>query len=136
MLFRSCQCGNAFSFQQKLVSKSGTDELIKSAATEPLPIIETFSVLNATYAKHSSKSGKDTLKVMYYTTGLMFTEYVCLEHSGMAGKMARDWWRKRHAMEPPATIDAALLHIANLRCPRYIRVHVNLKYPQIVGTEF
>lgn len=131
-----CQCGEAFSFQQKLVSKSGTDELIKSAATEPLPQIETFTVLNATYSKHDSKSGKATLKATYNTTGLRFTEHVCLEHSGMAGKMARDWWRKRNKFEPPATVDAALLHIANLRCPRYIRVHVNKKWPEIVGTEF
>ncbi|WP_214609012.1 hypothetical protein, partial [Mycobacterium tuberculosis] len=87
-----CQCAEQFKFQQKLVSKSGTDELIRAAANEPLPQIETFNVLTAVYAKHNSKSGKDTLKTTYYTTGLSFTEYVCLEHNGMAGKIARDWW--------------------------------------------
>ncbi len=131
-----CQCGEAFSFQQKLVSHAGTDELIRAAAHEPLPQIETFNVLNATYQKHNSKSGKDTLKTTYYTTGLAFTEYVCLEHSGMAGKMARDWWRKRSKLEPPATIDLALDEISRLRCPRFIRVHVNKRYPEIVGCEF
>jgi len=131
-----CQCEEPFTFQQKLVSKAGTDELIRAAAHEPLPQIESFNVLNAVYAKHASKSGKDTLKTTYYTTGLAFTEYVCLEHNGMAGKMARDWWRKRSPLEPPATIDEALGHISNLRCPRFIRVHVNKRYPEIVGTEF
>lgn len=131
-----CQCGEPFTFQQKLVSKSGTDELIRAAAHEPLPQIESFNVLNAVYAKHPSKSGKDTLKTTYYTTGLAFTEYVCLEHNGMAGKIARDWWRKRSPLEPPATIDLALQEISRLRCPRFIRVHVNKHYPEIVGTEF
>ena len=132
-----CQCAEPFTFQQKLVSKPGTDELIRAAAHEPLPQIETFNVLNAVYAKHDGKLGKpNTLKTTYYTTGLAFTEYVCLEHSGMAGKIARDWWRRRSPLEPPTTIDAALDHIQNLRCPRFIRVHVNKKYPEIIGCEF
>ncbi len=131
-----CQCGEAFTFQVKIISKAGTDELIKTAATEPTPIIETMKVLNATYTKHQGKSGKPpTIKVMYFTTGLAYTEYVCLEHGGMAGKMARDWWRKRSPKEPPATVDEAL-HNNALRCPRFIRVHVNLKYPEILAVEF
>lgn len=132
-----CQCEEAFSFQVKIVSKAGTDELIKAAAIEPMPIIETINVQNALYLKHKGKVGKpDTLKVMYLTMGLSYTEYVCLEHSGMAGKMARDWWRKRHSSEPPKTIDEALHYTSNLKCPRFIRVHLNKKYPEILGVEF
>jgi DNA repair protein RadD len=132
-----CNCGEAFTFQQKLVSKPGTEELIRAAATEALPQIETFNVLNATYAKHNGKAGKPpTLKATYFTTGLAFKEFVCLEHSGMAGKMARDWWRRRSKENPPASVDEALLHISNLKCPRFIRVHVNKTYPEILGVEF
>jgi DNA repair protein RadD len=132
-----CNCGEDFSFQVKLVSKSGTDELIKAAITEPTPIVETFNVLNATYVKHQGKTGKPpTIKVTYFTSGLAFKEYICLEHSGMAGKMARDWWRRRIAIEPPATVDQALEHIAKLKVPRFIRVHVNKTYPEVIGCEF
>jgi DNA repair protein RadD len=132
-----CQCEEPFTFQQKLISKAGTDELIKSAATEPTPIIETLGVLNAIYIKNEGRFGKpNTLKAMYFTTGLAYTEYVCLEHNGMAGKMARDWWRKRSPIEPPATIDQALHYISKLKCPRFIRVHLNKKYPEILGVEF
>lgn len=132
-----CNCGEAFTFQQKLVSKPGTDELIRKAATEQLPQIETFNVLNATYVKHESKTGKPpTLKVTYFTTGLAFKEFICLEHSGLAGKMARDWWRRRHKMEPPARIDEALNFVSQLKCPRYIRVHVNKQHPEILSAEF
>lgn len=130
-------CGEEFTFQQKLVSKAGTEELIRAATIEPLPIIETFDVIGAHYVKHDSKSGKPpTLKVTYFTPGLPFTEYVCLEHSGMAGKMGRDWWRRRLAAEPPITIDEALKHVAQLKKPRYIRVHVNKRYPEILACEF
>lgn len=130
-------CGNEFDFQNKLVSKAGTDELIKAAATEPTPIIETFNVNYAIYAKHDGKIGKPpTLKATYFTSGLAFKEFVCLEHSGMAGKIARDWWRKRHREEPPATVDQALNFVSQLRAPRLIRVHVNKQYPEILSCEF
>jgi DNA repair protein RadD len=132
-----CNCGEEFSFAVKIVSKAGTDELIKAAATEPTPIIETFNVNYAIYAKHDGKIGKPpTLKTTYFTSGLMFSEFVCLEHSGMAGKIARDWWRKRHKEEPPATVDQALNFVSQLRAPRLIRVHVNKQYPEILSAEF
>ena len=132
-----CNCSEQFSFQVKLVSKSGTDELIRAAVVEQTPIVETFNVLNATYVKWEGKNGKPpTLKATYFTAGLKFNEYVCLEHSGMAGKIGRDWWRRRHREEPPATVDQALLKISELRCPRFLRVHVNKQHPEILGAEF
>jgi DNA repair protein RadD len=133
-----CNCGEAFTFQVKIVSKAGTDELIKAAITEATPIIQTMDVLGAHYEKHKSRLGvkPPTLKVTYYTRGLPYREWICLEHTGLAGKMARDWWRKRHREEPPETIDAALLKISELRCPRYIRVHVNKLHPEIIAAEF
>lgn len=132
-----CNCGAEFSFQVKIVGKAGTDELIRAAAIEPTPVIETFNVNYAIYAKHDGKLGRPpTLKASYFTSGLMFNEFVCLEHAGMAGKIARDWWRKRHKDEPPATVDQALSFVAQLRAPRSIRVHVNKRYPEILSCEF
>jgi len=132
-----CNCGGQFSFQQKLVGKAGSDELIKVAATEAVPIIETFNVTYAIYAKHDGRFGKPpTLKATYFTSGLAFKEFVCLEHNGMAGKIARDWWRRRHKEEPPKTVDEALGFVSQLRVPRQIRVHVNKTYPEILNAEF
>ena len=131
-----CNCGNEFSFQMKLVSKAGTDELIRNAAIEETPIVETLNVMGASYVKHDGKLGKPpTLRATYFTP-TPYTEYVCLQHGGMAGKIGRDWWRRRHKEEPPATVDEALLKISDLRCPRFIRVHINKKHPEILGAEF
>lgn len=131
-----CNCGNEFSFQMKLVSKAGTDELIRNAAIEETPIVETLNVMGASYIKHEGKLGKPpTLRATYFTP-TPYTEYVCLQHGGMAGKIGRDWWRRRHKEEPPATVDEALLKISDLRCPRFIRVHVNKKHPEILSCEF
>jgi len=131
------QCGAEFSFQVKIVSKAGTDELIRAAAVEETPIVETLNVATATYQKHDSRSGLPTIKATYLVLGRPpYSEYICLQHGGMAGKIARDWWRRRHKEEPPATVDAALLKISELRCPRFIRVHTNKKHPEILGAEF
>lgn len=131
-----CNCGEEFTFQVKIVSKAGTDELIKAAASEPIPIIETLNVMSANYVKHEGKFGKPpTIKATYFTP-YAYTEYICLEHPGMAGKIARDWWRRRHREEPPVTVDAALLKISELRCPRFIRVHTNKRHPEILAAEF
>lgn len=130
-----CQCGEEFSFQQKLVSTPGTEELIRNAVIEELPIIERFNVLGSHYEKYITQSGKNSIKATYFTP-LPYREYILLEASGMAGKIARDWWRRRHKDEPPATVDAALLKISELKCPRFIRVHVNKRHPEILGVEF
>lgn len=134
---RTCiQCGEEFTFQVKIVSKAGTDELIRKAATEELPIIERLNVMNVHYEKHNSKLGKPpSLKVTYFTP-TPYREWICLEHGGMAGKMARDWWRRRHKDEPPLSIDDALRYTANLKCPRFIKVHVNKKHAEIINCEF
>ncbi len=133
-----CNCGEAFSFQVKIVSKAGTEELIRNAAIEETPIIEMFAVSNAVYVKNPGWNGKKpTLKATYLALGREpYSEWICLEHNGFAGKIARDWWRKRHKEEPPATVDEALLKLSELRCPRFIRVHVNKKYPEILSCEF
>ena len=128
-------CGAAFSFQIKITSKSSADALLRQIED---PIIETFPVTHVFYAKHQSRdeTKPPTLKTTYVTNSLSYQEYICLQHKGMAGKMAREWWRKRHQTEPPATIDEALLHISELRCPRFIKVHVNQQWPRVVGAEF
>lgn len=129
-------CGHEFNFAVKITSKAGSDELIK-AVNEPLPIIETIEVKHALYSKKDGRFGKPPyLRATYFTSGLCFNEVVCLEHSGLAGKIARDWWRKRHKTEPPKTIDEALNYVSELRCPRYIRVHVNKTHPEVISCEF
>lgn len=129
-------CGEEFSFQTKIVSTPGTEELIRYAVTEPTPIIERFDVVYVIYAKNEKVGRIPTLKATYFTNGLAFKEYICLEHTGMAGKIARDWWRKRHRQEPPKTVNEALNFVSELRPPRYIRVHVNKRYPEVLSCEF
>lgn len=122
-------CGDEFEFQTKIVKSADEVEILKS----DLPIIEKFPVDAVMYFKHVSKAGNTCLKVIYRSGLQMFTEWVFLELAGKKGKDARDWWRQRHSIEPPTTIDDALKYQAELRCPREINVWINKQYPEITS---
>jgi DNA repair protein RadD len=127
-----CQCGEEFIFQTKLVPKAGTDAILRS----DLPIIEQFNVDRVIYSQHDKIGSPQSMKVTYFCGLQSFREWICLEHPGVTGKMARDWWRQRHKSEPPKTTQEALQYMSQLRIPKRIKVWCNKKWPEIVGHEW
>lgn len=128
-----CNCGNEFEFKVKIVAKAGTEELLRS----DFPIVETFQVVYVTYAKREGKAGKPPyIQTTYFCGMRAFKENVFPEHGGYATVLFKNWWKQRHIVEPPATTDEALQHISVLRAPKRIRVWVNKKWPEVVGTEY
>lgn len=131
-------CGAEFEFKEKLVEQSGTDELLRDAT----PVVEMFDVNYVLYAQYFSLADRKTqstplLKATYYTSFGIFTEYVSFQSkNAMARHMAHEWFRERHAAEPPATTAEALMYQSQFKMPRRIRVHVNLQYPRIIGHEY
>lgn len=131
-------CNAEFTFESKLFTTAGTAAPLRSDA----PIVEYFDVQKAIYNLHEKRDANGNLtkppmiKVSYFCGLRMFNEYVMLEHNGLAGKKSRDWWRVRHAEEPPPTTHQALQKISELRTPKKIRVIVNRKYPEILSAEW
>lgn len=126
-------CGAKFKIQTKITKTASTQELLKGS----LPIVEYFDVQNVIYKKLSSAHKPPMLKVSY-TCGLRrFDEVVCLEHKPPALHFAHEWWRKRHASNPPPTVDAALDVKGWLRIPQKIKVWCNAEpYPKIMEVVF
>lgn len=138
-------CGNEFSFQIKFKNKAGTEELIRTSKVEEVetPIIEPFNVDRVLYHRHVKIDKKTKIelsapmiKVIYHCGLRIFSEYIGLQHTGLMLHKSKDWWRQRHKTEPPLTTEEALYYISNLRVPRKINVHVNKKYPEIIGYEW
>jgi DNA repair protein RadD len=133
-----CACGAEFIFATKLFKSASEEQLLRSDA----PVVEIFPVNRVIYNRHEKKNGEGhassppSIKVSYFCGLQMFNEWVCLEHSGLAGKRARDWWRQRHQEEPPTTTYDALQRTQELRVPARIRVWINKKYPEILGYEY
>lgn len=125
-------CGAEFEFQTKLVKTAGNDVVL--AGDEPT--VESFEVTRVIYHKHNKIGSMPSMKVSYYCGLQRFSEYVCLQHLGMAKTRARSWWQQRHASPPPETVDEALLYSSQLRCPKRISVVTSSKFPEIVSTEW
>jgi DNA repair protein RadD len=131
---RTCiNCGHEFTFETKIVSTAGTDELLRSE----LPIVERYEVSHVIYNRHQKQGNPPIIRVSYFCGMQKFDEWICLEHDGYAGKKARDWWRQRHWNEPPLKTDEALYRIAELRTPRVIHVWVNKQpYAEVLRYEY
>jgi len=129
------ECGAEFAFKPKVYGSGGTEEIIRGTAIPEsiAPQIETFDVNAAHYSRQEVKGGKAMLKATYQCGLRSFSELKGFEHGGFAGKIARDWWRMRSTLEPPVTIDEALLLNASLSKPKTIDVNVNSKFGDIVG---
>lgn len=131
-------CGHEFSFETKLFKQASSNEIIRGES----PVVEYFNVQKVIYNLHEKKNKEGLLlsppmiKVSYFCGFQMFSRYVCLEHPGLAGKKARDWWRQHHHEEPPLTTYEALQRVNQLRIPVKIRVHVNKQFPEVIGYEY
>lgn len=137
-------CGHEFTFREKLQAIASESELIRTDA----PVIETFDVKTVFYHLHQSKSNpnaKPCLKISYVVGLRAFFEWVHLDSPGLAGHKARNWWRERHAYEPPtpencggfkSATEAALSICGQLKVPKRIRVHVNKQYPEVIAVEY
>ncbi len=133
---RECiACGMAFDFTPNIMARAGTEEVLRSEA----PVVETLPVKSVLYSAYTKKGGVRPCMRVAYVTGLQqFIEFVHLEasYASEVGKIARDWWRMRHNVEPPGTVGEALTYQSSLRVPKYIRVIVNRKYPEVIGYEY
>lgn len=105
-----------------------------------LPIVEMFKVTRALYYRHEKEGRPTSLRVVYQCGLRSFSEWVCFEHPGPAGSLARQWWRSRFLgdqnIEPPATTAEALELVSWLKTPERVSVWTNTTYPKVQGVEF
>jgi len=127
-----CSCGQEFEIRIKIFGEASSDELIKT----DLPVVETFSVNRVIYHKYQKIGSLPMIRASYYSGLKMFTEYVCIEHSGYPGTKAKEWWNTRTQVPFPKSVDEALQTISNLKSPSKINVQTNCKFPRILNYEY
>jgi DNA repair protein RadD len=127
-----CQkCGVAFPPPKpKMTQYADTSKLMRDA-DDGNPVIEVLRVNSVSYQLHKKFGKPDSIKVTYTCGYRMFNEFVMLEHDGYPAIKAKNWWKRRFEGSVPATTGEALdvVHLAAV--PNHIRVHTNLKYPDI-----
>lgn len=94
---------------------------------------QTVDIDRVTYTRHVKQDKADSMCVHYWAGLMTYREWICIEHSGAAGKRAEQWWRLRSSEPVPDTVTEALHLADNLLRPRKIVVDLGDKYPRIIG---
>jgi DNA repair protein RadD len=124
-------CGAEFKFAPKIQTFASTQELIKRV--QDPPVLEMFPVNRVIYNRYQKPNSVPVMKVSYFCGLRMFHEYIALENSGYAGRIAKEWWLQRIGSMPPKSVDEALKYVTSLKVPQQIKVVINRKNPEIVG---
>jgi DNA repair protein RadD len=93
-------------------------------------------VTHVSCVKHRKPGKAPSLRVDYQCGLIRYSEWVCLEHKGYAGKKAESWWRARHPGVIPKSIDDALAWISHLATPSEIQVRPNGRFSEIINARF
>jgi DNA repair protein RadD len=102
-----------------------------------MPQVETFKIDHITFASYTKVGSKPSLRVTYYCNLRHFNEFVCFEHDNKyTARKARLWWAERSELPLPTLTEDALAVSDKLKPPTHLRVWVNKKYPEILGTCF
>lgn len=97
-----------------------------------------FDVDSVSYRLHQ-KQGRTTptVRVVYQCGVNTFSEWVCPEHEGFAGKKAMAWWIQRGGGSPaPERVDVFLLRQSELDSPSSIQVDFRSQWPVVVKHAF
>ena len=88
------------------------------------------------YSRHQKPGKPDSLRVDYHRGLIVYSEWICLEHTGFAQRTAWNWW-KRHGGDPTViTVSQALSVAPQLYAPTKIMVRENGKFWRIMRHQF
>lgn len=125
--------------KHKLNAGASTATLVAGVGTEAE--YEVLTPDSVAYSLHKSRRGTTSLKVMYMCGITVHTKYHSFDDANFAGVKAREWWRAAADMrwlQLPTTCAEALnyAHQKALREPKFIRVRIDTKYPEITDYHY
>jgi DNA repair protein RadD len=128
------ECGNALQAERgpsKVRSAASTHALLGGSDDKN----SAQYVSHIEYRRHEKPGKPPSLRVEYYGANRcrIASEWVCLEHQGLAKQKAFGWWMSRdqnpHAF-PPCDVDAALGMVRYLKKPIAIQTQPDKNNPQ------
>jgi len=135
-----CGCAEEFSFETKLSATAFNNAPMKE---DENPVFETVPIKRPViYQRHEGKQkaagiiSPPTVKAIYPFGIRTINMFLCFEHTGRPGHNAREWWKRHAATEPPKTVNEFLSRTNELRQPKAMLVHANLRYPEVINWEF
>lgn len=128
-------CGHKFKFKQKIKSQADDVDVIQVETKQT----KWEQVHEIYYYIHKKVGSPDSLKVVYLTLEGSISEYICLDHSGYAQFIAKNWVKFRWKGEKsliPKNIKELFKNHALLREPKEILIDVSSQYKKILDVNF
>lgn len=137
------ECGFIFPIQKRgrnLKDSASTDDPIVFGAPNFEPskpkVVDVWSIDYNYHRPRDPDKPRPSLRVTYRTQFQQFSEWICLEHGGLALRSAEKWWRTRGSNPVPETVSEAVERVGELKEPTAIAVIQEEKYPRIVNHYF
>lgn len=129
---RKCpHCGHEFQFKHNLQEESGRSEVVKTRKSR------WAKVDDISYNIHNSNNAvkKPTICVTYQCGVNFYREWICVEHSGYAGHVARNWIQYRGG-NFEQDIKKMLEQSSDWKIPNRVRIDNSGKYPVVTDYSF
>lgn len=142
------ECGYEFPPPERLTPHASEAPIVDTRVIDlmqPQPVIEqvfeVFGVHRMVCAHHEGRNGKpDSMRVDYFCGVRRFSAWVCVAHpeGSFPRRKAVDWWEMHggKGVEVPTHVDEAVELAGDLSKPKFLKVLVSAKYPEIVGYDF
>jgi DNA repair protein RadD len=140
------ECGYEFPPPERLKPQASEKAIVATDSIDlnykpPEKEFAIFGVHRMICSENTGKGGKpDTMRVDYFSSYQRFSTWVCFNHAkgSFPRRKAEDWWRDHggHRKNTPDTVEATLRLVEELAKPKFIKVWINTKYPEIVGYDF
>lgn len=141
------ECGYEFPQEVKVRKDASSSQLVESKVLDLINPPETPKIEDKVYgvnrmiAAHNEgrRGKKDTMRVDYFCGFNRFSTWVCFEHDegSFPRTQAERWW-KAHGGQGVAPVDVgeALEQVSQLNKPKFIKVRMGGKYPEIREYDF
>lgn len=141
------ECGYEFPPPERIQSDASSASLVLDLANMPQPEPrkeEVFGVHRMVAAHHIGRGSgtakkKDTMRVDYFCGPDRFSVWLCFEHAPKSFPRikAEQWWKQHGGKgEAPTTVADAVAAAGDFRKPKWIKVHTNTKYPEVLAYDF
>jgi DNA repair protein RadD len=132
---RTCDiCGHEFVFKEKISTSATTADVVKNSSN----IKQWVDVAGVSYSIHQKAGSPSSLRVTYNVGFVSFSEWICYDHDGFAGRKARHWvkWRWIGVAGMPDDLSGLYKNTDLLMKPKQILVNNSGKFPSIDDYSF
>jgi len=130
---RTCpSCGHAFEIQIKITASAADADILEKA---PKSNRKWLNVHKMHYSRHTKTGSPDSVLVIYDCGLTKIKDWVCVEHSGFAGRKAKNFLDRR-GYKGPLSVAGVLANKGQILKAKTILVDFSSRYPNIQNTTF